>query len=75
MSYSPVRKRPAQKGQYAPSRSVRIDDDVWEQAKVRAAKDGLKLSGAIQLLVEGYARGIVPLPRVRLAPAESPQEN
>ena len=70
MGYSPVRKQVTQKGQYAPSRSVRIDDDVWEHAKIRAAKDGLKLSGAIQLLVEGYARGIVPLPKVRLAPAQ-----
>lgn len=62
--YSPVRR--AVNGKYATSRSVRINDKVWEKARRRASLQGLKMSAVIQLLVEGYANGLLELPRIQM---------
>ena len=44
--------------------SVRVQDDHWNKAKVRAAGDGLAMNSVIAELVEGYARGMINLPKV-----------
>lgn len=49
-----------------PTRSVRIDDMTWDKAKTRAESEGVTISRVLSLLVEGYARGMVDLPRVQM---------
>lgn len=44
--------------------SVRVQDDHWNKAKQRAAGDGLAMNSVIAELVEGYARGMINLPKV-----------
>lgn len=47
-------------------RSFRVEDDTWEQVRRRSQKEGITPSGAMQLLAEGYARGMYVLPSVEL---------
>lgn len=47
-----------------PTRSIRVPDDVWEKAKRRAASEGVSMSRAAVLIIEGYAGGYLDLPRV-----------
>ena len=44
------------------TRSFRVSERAWEQAKRRAAAEGTTMSAATGDLVEGYARGIYNLP-------------
>jgi hypothetical protein len=57
-----------------PARSVRISDEVWEQAKRRADHDGVTISHVLFSLCEGYARGMINLPQVKVV-YSPPSEN
>lgn len=48
------------------SHSVRTTDELWEMARQRAAKDGVSLNYVINEILEGYARGMLNLPRVKV---------
>lgn len=47
-----------------PVRSVRVSEMVWDRAKRRADHEGVTLSYALQLFLDGYGRGQMNLPRV-----------
>ena len=49
---------------YDPVRSVRISDEVWNAAKRRAVAEGLTMSQVIVRLVDGFAQGLIPMPRM-----------
>lgn len=51
---------------YAPTRTIRIDDDTWDRAKTRAAEDGLTISSVMARFVTGYAEGKVSAPQTRI---------
>lgn len=53
-----------------PTRSVRIDDETWNMAKQRAEAEGVTISRVLSLLTEGYARGKVQLPKIKMIYAE-----
>lgn len=46
------------------SHSVRTRNDLWAAAKRRAEAEGTTLNEAINELLEGYARGMIKLPRI-----------
>lgn len=48
----------------SPARTTRINDAVWDKAKVRAARDGVSMSQMMYTLVEGYSEGKIDLPRM-----------
>ncbi len=47
-----------------PVRSVRVSEAVWESARRRATYEGVTMSHVMLSFVEGYAKGLVDLPRV-----------
>lgn len=47
-----------------PVRSVRVTDDVWEKARYRANMEGVTMSYVVQVIMEGYASGMLDLPRM-----------
>jgi len=47
-----------------PTRSIRVPDDVWERAKRRARHEGVSISKVCQMIVTGYAQGLIDLPKV-----------
>lgn len=47
-------------------RSYRIEEHVYKAARARAAEEGTNVSQVISNLVEGYARGVYELPRVKV---------
>jgi hypothetical protein len=49
-----------------PVRSVRVSDEAWSAAQVRAAYEGRTMSEIVALLVSGYAQGQIQLPRVEM---------
>lgn len=51
---------------YAPTRSIRIDTEVWDRAKRRARSEGVTISRVLSLLTEGYAKGMINLPRIQI---------
>ena len=51
---------------YSPVRSVRVDDELWHRAQIRAAADGVTMSRVLLRFVQGYADGRVDLPRTEL---------
>ena len=61
MAYMP-RQRPG--SPRLPVRSVRVADSIWHTAQARAEADGVTLSYVVTLLVDGYGRGLIDLPRV-----------
>ena len=44
------------------SRSLRVPTVTWDEAKARAADEGVLMNRVILELLEGYARGIYKLP-------------
>jgi predicted DNA binding CopG/RHH family protein len=44
--------------------SVRTSDQLWAAARRRAETEGLTINKVIEELLEGYARGLVNLPKV-----------
>lgn len=49
-----------------PVRSVRVPEDIWEAAKRRATYEGVTMSTVMYEFVEGYAKGLVDLPKVTI---------
>ena len=49
-----------------PVRSVRVSDETWDKAKRRADYDGVTISHVVAMIIEGYAQGLVDLPRVQV---------
>lgn len=45
-------------------RSVRTSEEVWEAAGRRAEAEGVTMNHALGELLEGYARGMISLPRI-----------
>jgi hypothetical protein len=58
-------RRPAGVKEY-PTRSVRIADEVWERARRRASLEGVTISHVLSLMVEGYASGLLDMPRTQV---------
>lgn len=50
---------------YPPTRSVRVDDEVWAKVGRRAAYEGVTISHVIYTFLQGYAEGMINLPRIR----------
>jgi hypothetical protein len=50
----------------SPARSVRVSDEVWDPARRRAAYDDVSISHVINALLEGYAKGLLNLPKVQV---------
>lgn len=46
------------------SHSVRVHEDLWVKARRRAETEGTTINGVIEEIVEGYATGLVNLPRI-----------
>lgn len=53
-------------GKYAPTHSVRVEDEIWEAASERAAREGYTMSNVLHMFIEGYATGKIAAPRVQL---------
>lgn len=51
---------------YAPPRSIRVPDKVWNAAKRRAKSEGTTPSYVVNMFLEGYANGMLNLPRVQV---------
>jgi hypothetical protein len=47
-----------------PVYSVRVPRVAWEKAKRRAAYEGITVSAAAALFVEGYGEGFLDLPKI-----------
>lgn len=43
---------------HAPTRSIRIEDSVWEAARRRANLEGQTMSRVVHQLVQSYAKGL-----------------
>jgi predicted DNA-binding ribbon-helix-helix protein len=56
------------------SRSVRIDESMWNSAKARASRAGMNLNQVIGDLVEGYARGAIDLTVVKQFATPAPKK-
>lgn len=56
----------ATRKRYDPVRTARISDTVWNAATRRARHEDVTMSKVIATLVEGYAKGMIDLPRVQL---------
>lgn len=56
----------------APARSIRCSDDTWERAKRRASFENVTISHVAAVLVEGYAKGLIDLPRTVYVPTRQP---
>lgn len=53
-----------------PARSIRVNDEAWAKAKRRARQDGVTVSRAAALFVEGYGRGMIDLPKTQVVYAQ-----
>lgn len=49
-----------------PARSIRVSDETWERAKRRATYDGVTISHVGATLIEGYAQGLIDLPKTQV---------
>lgn len=49
-----------------PVRSVRVSDETWAMAQRRAQYEGVTMSHVMLTIVEGYAKGLLDLPRVQV---------
>lgn len=61
---APVKAKKATK--YAPVRSVRVADPLWNKAVRRAEGEGLTMSDVLHRFTEGYANGMVNVPRMQM---------
>lgn len=48
-------------------RSYRVEENIYKAARARATREATNINQVIANLVEGYARGIYDLPKVRVA--------
>jgi hypothetical protein len=67
MAYQSHRNRRPNGNPGYPVRSVRISDELWERAQRRAAYEGVTMSKVLYQIVEGYAAGLVNLPKVQVS--------
>lgn len=74
MAQAMTRRRPVG-SKPDPVRSVRVGDDLWEAAKRRAAYEGVTMSHVLLSIIEGYAQGLIDMPKVVVSyqPARRPQ--
>lgn len=56
----------APKGNKTVTRSIRIEEEIWNRVKARAEQDGVTSSTVAKRLLHGYADGKLPLPRVTM---------
>jgi hypothetical protein len=56
---------------------VRVGDELWNKAVNRATYDGVTISQVLYAFVEGYARGLIDLPRIEViyAPPKPPKSD
>jgi len=47
-----------------PGHSVRTPDTLWSAAKRAAGQDGLTMNDVIERILDGYARGLMDLPKL-----------
>lgn len=47
------------------SHSVRSDRALWAKARSRAVREGYNMNQVINELLEGYARGVIHMPKVK----------
>lgn len=47
------------------SHSVRTERTLWAKARARATREGYKMNTVINELLEGYARGVIHMPKVQ----------
>ena len=45
--------------------SVRTPNDIWDKAKRRAQHEGVTMNYVLASILEGYANGLMDLPRVQ----------
>lgn len=48
-----------------PVRSIRVSDEVWDAANRRAHYEGVTISTVVIEIIQGYASGMLDLPRVQ----------
>jgi hypothetical protein len=48
------------------SHSVRVSDDLWASANRRCQLEGTTMNNMINQIMEGYARGLLNLPKVQI---------
>ena len=46
------------------SHSVRVHNDIWAKGRNRAAMEGTTINGVVEELLEGYALGLLNLPKI-----------
>lgn len=46
------------------SHSVRSDKAMWAKARTRATREGYNMNHVINTLLEGYANGVIHMPKV-----------
>lgn len=66
MGNTPTRARPRRAKGATPARSLRVSDETWDTARRRAEYEGHTVSSAAALLLEGYAKGLINLPKVQV---------
>ena len=59
-----VRATPRRRSTRSASHSVRMDDDLWNQAKERAHSEGVALNYVVEMFLSGYAQELIDLPKV-----------
>lgn len=68
-----IPQRPGGSGSL-PTRSARISDAVWSKATARAKHERVTMSFVMATLVEGYGRGLIDLPTMRMVFKPSPTD-
>lgn len=44
--------------------SIRTTDELWNAAKRAASQDGLTMNDVVELILSGYSRGLMDMPKV-----------
>ncbi len=50
----------------SPARSVRVPDERWNRAISRAEYENITISSVINSLLEGYSKGFLNLPQIKV---------
>lgn len=51
---------------YAPTRTIRVNDETWERAKSRAESEGLTISQVLTRFVTGYGERKIEVPKMQI---------
>jgi len=57
------------------SKSVRVDQDMWNAARAKAERSGTNINSVVGDLVEGYARGAIDLTVVKQFATPAPRKD